>query len=135
MYIAHLEPNRSQFSNVAVQLFFRQATLHAVSLLILIEEEPPPPRSTPWGVYRPAISHEAFTHTLAHGRQKYGGWACSDRPHMFFYVHQPHRHDSTQPGFFTSWVALCDLYSQFDSFISFFSVMSIVTHRHPLHYT
>ena len=28
---------------------------------------------------------------------------------MFFYVHQSHRHDSTQPSLFTSWVALSEL--------------------------
>ena len=28
-----------------------------------------------------------FTHTLTHGRQKDSGWACSNGPHMFFYVH------------------------------------------------
>ena len=33
-------------------------------------------------------------------RQKYGGWACSNSPHMFFYVHQSHRHKSTHPGLF-----------------------------------
>ena len=25
---------------------------------------------------------------LTHGRYKYDSWACSNRPHMFFYVHQ-----------------------------------------------
>ena len=37
--------------------FSTRPLLHTVSFLI--EEEPPPPRSTPWGAYRPAISHEA----------------------------------------------------------------------------
>ena len=30
---------------------------------------------------------------------KYGGWACSDGPHTFFYMHQSHRYDSTYPAF------------------------------------
>ena len=48
----------------------------------------------------------AFTHTLTYGRKKYSGQACSDGPHMVFYVHQSHRCDSTHPGLFTSWVVL-----------------------------
>ena len=49
--------------------------LHTVSFLI--EGEPSPPRSTPWGAYRLAISHEAvplyllacsMQHSLTHGR-------------------------------------------------------------------
>ena len=53
-------------------------------------------------------SHLPFRTTLIHtimlGRQKYGGWECSNGPHMFFYVHQSHRHDSTHPSFLKSWV-------------------------------
>ena len=40
------------------------------------------------------------------GRQKYGGWACSDSVHMFFYVHQSYRHDSAHPSLLMSWVQL-----------------------------
>ena len=76
-----------------------------------------PPRSTP-GEHTDLPSHTmqclfiiqpfnaAFIHTLTHGRWKYGGWVCSDGPHVFFYVHQLHRHNSTHPSLFTSWVAL-----------------------------
>ena len=39
----------------------------------------------------------ALIHTLTHG-----GWACSNDPHMFFYVHQSHRHESTHPSLFIS---------------------------------
>ena len=51
---------------------------------------------------------QCSTHLHTHSWQieKYGGWACSNGPHMFFYVHQSHRHDSTHPSLFTSWGAL-----------------------------
>ena len=32
-------------------------------------------------------------------RSKYGSWACSDSPHVFFYVHKSHKHDTTHPTF------------------------------------
>ena len=35
--------------------------------------------------------------TSTDGRQKYGGWAFSDRPYMFFNAHQSQRHGSTHP--------------------------------------
>ena len=41
-------------------------------------------------------------HTIMLGRQKYGGWASSNGPPMFFYVHQSHSHDSTDPNLLTS---------------------------------
>ena len=40
--------------------------------------------------------------------EKYGGWGCSDGPYVFFYMYQSHRHDSTQPSLFMSWVAICE---------------------------
>ena len=36
-------------------------------------------------------------------RWKYGGWAYSNHPHMFFSMHMLHRHDCTHPSLFTSW--------------------------------
>ena len=109
-----------QFSNVASQLFFHQATLHTVSFLI-IEGEPPHPRSTPWGAYRPAISHEAVPlyhlacwswHSLTHShladRSMVVGHVLMDYTCSFMSTSHI---DMTahNPAFFTGWVALCEL--------------------------
>ena len=46
--------------------------------------------------------------TLSHFLQSYNqlevkaGWTCSNGPHMFLYVDQSHRHNSTCPGLFIS---------------------------------
>ena len=39
--------------------------------------------------------------------EKYGGWACSDSPDMFFYVHKSKRHDSTRTSLFMSYEHSC----------------------------
>ena len=61
IYIAHWENGTFYLLHFTHVLL--KPLLHTVSFLI--EGEPPPPRSTPWGAYRPAISHGAvpFCHS------------------------------------------------------------------------
>ena len=84
------------------------------------EGEPPPPRSTPWGAiqvchlmlgstslsFSLSVQH-SLTHSLMADRTMVVGYVLTDHT-CSFYVHQSHRHDSTQPSHYTSWVALCE---------------------------
>ena len=79
----------------------------------LLIGEPPSPISTPWG-HTGLCSHAGaipyyylpfrttIIHTIMLGKQKYGGWAYFNgpHPHMFFYMHQSYRNDSTHPSLF-----------------------------------
>ena len=49
---------------------------------------------------------DSHIHSLIVDRSMVVGHVPMD--HVFFYVHLSHRHDSTQPSLFTSWVALCE---------------------------
>ena len=99
-----------RFSNIPLQFSCLGHFAYCVIPLFLRESDPLPdklPRE-----HRGLPSHirqyifiirpfsAALTWTLTHGRYKYGGWTCSSRPHLFFYVHQSHRSDSTHPILF-----------------------------------
>ena len=52
-----------------------------------------------------SVQH-SLTHSLIADRSTVAGHVPTD--HTFFYLYQSHRHDSTQPSLFMSWVALCE---------------------------
>ena len=110
-----------------------------------------PPRSTPWGVYRSAISYEAiplssslsmqpsFKHSLMADRSMVVGHIPT--VHTFFYVNQSHSYNSThlcllmsQEALWESLVCLYDLSHSrtrqvsITSFSSHHNVSQMVTH-------
>ena len=119
LYSAFRTEPQCQFSNVTSQLFFHQATfLHTVSFLIegshplpdqLPGEHTCPPSHTRQCLFivQPVWMWHSLTHSHVVDRSMVVGHVPMD--HMFFYVYQSHRHGSTQPSLFTSWVVLCEL--------------------------
>ena len=102
----------------ALQLRFHLS--HFCILCHSFIEGEPPPRSTPRGAYRTTISHKAaplyhlafsvwhsLTLSLVADRRTVVEHVPMDHT-CSFYVHQSHRHDSTQPSLFTRLVALCE---------------------------
>ena len=117
IYIAHLESRQIFKCRFTIFHFPAQATLsYCVIPLFLRGSHPSQINSQGsiqachliWGNTSFFVwpFNAALIHTFIYGRQNYGDWACSDGPHMFLYVHQSHRHDSTHPSLFRSWGAL-----------------------------
>ena len=111
----HLESHFGRFSNVTLQFSCLGHFAYCVIPLFLRRSHHLPdqlpgehtglPSHTRQYLYPLALQCSIHSHTHL-WQIKYGGQACSDGPHVFFYVHQSHGHDSTHPSLCTSWVAL-----------------------------
>ena len=96
-----------------------QATFCILCCSILLRWSHPLPDQLPMGAYRPPISYEAVplyclafqcsihSHTYSWQIEVWWSGMFQWTTHVLLCA-QSHRHDSTQPSLFTSWVALCE---------------------------
>ena len=111
------------------------AQAHHLTVSCRYGREPTSPRSTPWGAYRSAshfVQHTFYNnclqccHTYTHSFMVDRNTVVGHVPtvHVFFYVHQSHKRDSTHPSLFTS----CTWGVSIHSAPQWFRI----TRRHPL---